>query len=190
MIDLSHIPPSDDPQVVKYADTTRWLTVCDRRARDLGLHAAEPRSVLDIATGAGYFPFVCRGYGHRVTATDRARRDRFYRDVTAALGIDVIDDDVSPFRPLRVDGTFDVITSFMITFNGHRSPNLWGVAEWRYFIDDLEQRLNPGGVIALQLNREPNGQTYPPGVVGLLRRRGAEIDRHRVTIRRSTPGEP
>lgn len=184
MIDLSHIPPSDDPQVVKYSDAARWLAVCERRALELGLDRSPPRRVLDIATGAGYFPFVCRGYGHTVTATDRVRRDRFYRDVTAALGIDVIDDDVLSFRPLRVPGTFDVITSFMITFNGHRSPSVWGVAEWRYFLDDLETHLAPQGVIELQFNREPDGSCYPPGVVGLLHRRGATIDRHRVRIRR------
>lgn len=176
MIDLSSVPPPSDPQVAKYLDAGHWLAVAERRLRDLSLPPAS--RILDIGTGCGYFPFVARAHGHEVTAIDRVGRDPFYCDVTALLGIDVIERDVLPLTPLGIAGEFDAITAYMITFNGHRVKP-WGVAEWRFFLDDMP----PARVIHLELNREPDGTIYPPGVRELFLSRGATIDKHRVTFR-------
>lgn len=183
MIDLSHIAPPDDPDVEKYTDAAAWIARCERRAAAIGLDQRPPRRVLDIATGCGYFPFVCRGHGHSVTATDRPTRCQYFRDVTEALGVDVIEDEVRPFTPLRIDGEHDVITSYMITFNGHRSPALWDVAEWRYLLDNLDEHLAPGGMIMLELNREPSGRCYSPHLRRFFHERG-QLERHRLLIRK------
>lgn len=183
MIDLSHIAPPTDPDVTKYIDAAKWIARCEDRASALGLDHCEPRRVLDIATGCGYFPFVCRAHGHSVTATDRPTRCQFYRDVTEALGINVIEDEVRPFVPMRLDGEFDVITSYMVTFNGHRSLAVWDVAEWRYFLDDITEHLAPGGTLVLELNREPSGRLYSPHLRRFFHERG-ELERHRLVIRR------
>lgn len=180
MIDLSHLPPPRDPQVAKYLDADRWLAVCERRLAALSLR---PRSrILDIGTGCGYFPFVARAAGHEVVALDCAGRDEFYRSVTAALGVEVVEHDVAPFTPLPALGTFDAITAYMVTFNGHRSQP-WGVEEWRFFVADCTMRLLDGGRLVLELNREPNGEIFPPGVAEMFRARGAAIAKHRVEIR-------
>ena len=135
MISLSAIPPSPDPQVAKYLDAERWLARCERRLEALDLR--RPSRILDIGTGCGYFPFVCRAHGHEVVAIDHPDRDPMYRAVTAALGIDVIDHEVTALQSLPSLGMFDAITAFMVTFNGHREPPLWGVDEWTFFLDDL-----------------------------------------------------
>ena len=62
---------------------------------------------------------------------------------------------VNAFQPLPDLGRkFDLITAFMICFNGHKSPALWGPEEWEFFLDDLETRLKPRGRIYLSFNRE------------------------------------
>ena len=173
MISLSVIPPSLDPQVAKYLDAERWLARCERRLRALGLR--RPSRILDIGTGCGYFPFVCRAHGHEVVAIDHPDRDPMYRDVTAALGIDVTDHAVTAREPLPSLGMFDAITAYMVTFNGHIVPPLWGVAEWAFLLDDLKSRLNPGGAIVLELNREPDGRCYTPALESLFASRGARF---------------
>lgn len=183
MIDLSHIPLPADPNIAKYADTAYWLGVCERRAVALGLDRSPTRRILDIGTGCGYFPLVCRGYGHSVVAIDCAAREPFFRDVTAALGVLVVPHDVAPLVPLPDLGTFDVITAYMVTFNGHETPALWDVAEWRYFLDDVRSRLAAGSVIAMELNREPNGRCFTPALRALFSEHQAEIDDYRVVIR-------
>ncbi len=183
MIDLSHIPLPADPNIAKYADVGYWIPVCEQRAQRLGLDRAPPRRILDIGTGCGYFPLVCRGYGHDVVAIDCAARHPFFRDVTQALGVAVIPHDVAPLVPLPPLDTFDVITAYMVTFNGHETPALWDAPEWRYFLGDMRSRLRPGGTIAMELNREPNGQCFTPALRQLFSEYGAEIDDYRVVLR-------
>ena len=74
------------------------------------------------------------------------------------------------------------VRAIMICFNGHKSETVWGSAEWRFFLDDLESRLRPGGRIQLQFNREINGEYFGQDVRRLFAERGAAIDSLRVTI--------
>lgn len=165
------------PSYAKYLDLDLWIPVNERRARAIGLHRGRSRRVLDIGTGCGFFPFVCAG--HRVVATDSAQRPTIYRDVTALLGVPVIDHDVRALEPLPDFGMFDVITAFMVTFNGHgQTP--WGADEWRFFISDMRSRLRPGGAIVLELNREPAplDACYTPALRAAFVELGAEITGH------------
>ncbi len=192
MIDLSAITPSPDPQVAKYLAAERWFTRCERRLD--ALHLRPGSRILDIGTGCGYFPFVCRARGHDVMALDHPDRDPMYRAVTEALDIDVIDHAVTALQPLPDMGIFDVITAFMVTFNGHVVSPLWGVAEWAYFLDDTLVRLNRSGALVLELNREPDGRCYTPELETLFASHGAHFTGpwphrtmrggHRVVIRR------
>lgn len=175
LVEQRHDGSTRGPSPQKYLIVNRWLRVCAERAVSLDLDTCPPLRVLDIGTGAGYFPLVCRALGHEVIATDWSGRDALYRDVAAATGLDVVDLDVSPCTPLGIVeavGRVDLISAYMITFNGHRVAP-WGVEEWSYFVDDCRAALRPGGRLVLELNREPDGRCYPDELGAWFRSIGA-----------------
>jgi len=77
---------------------------------------------------------------------------------------------------------FDVVTAHMICFNDHKTEQLWGPAEWKFFLEDMLRHLRPGARIHLEFNREFDGTWYTPELREYFASRGAEIDRHRVTL--------
>lgn len=173
----------------KYLDVGRWIRTNVERALSLGLDTSGPRRILDIGTGYGYFPYVCRTLGHDVVAIDRTKRPRQYREVTELLKVHVLDVDIEPRKSLQVPlmvHSFDVITAHMVTFNGHATDALWGVREWDYFLDDLYVRLAVGGSIAFELNNEPPDFTncYTDVLRAFFESRGARIDGHRLLFQR------
>lgn len=152
------------PRSTKYLDVYYWLRTCARRAVALDLDMRSPIRVLDIGTGAAYFPVICRALGHAIVPTDWSGRDDLYRDITKTLDVEVHDLNVEPMRPLRIAerfGEVDLVTAFMVTFNGHRHIP-WGVPEWQFFRDDVYASLRPGGRFVIELNREPDGRCYAP----------------------------
>ena len=49
----------------------------------------------------------------------------------------------------------------MICFNGHKSPNLWGIYEWSKFLNALiNNNLQTNGKIFLSFNLEENGEPF------------------------------
>ncbi len=126
---------------------------------------------------------MCRFLGHEVVAVDTYERPRMFRDVTDLLGLDVLDVHVTPFVPLPLPPpAYDIITSYMVTFNGHRTPNVWGVHEWRYLLGDLRTRLAPGGTMVFELNNEPPEYEtcYTPALRAFFEDSGAAISAHRL----------
>ena len=70
----------------------------------------------------------------------------------------------------------------MICFNGHKSPNLWGVKEWEFFLNDLETHLTPQGRICLGFNREKDGSLYTEELRQFLESRGARMFSDNVVL--------
>jgi hypothetical protein len=98
---------------------------------------------------------------------------------------------IRPFLPLPDLGKkFDLITGFMVCFNEHKQPGLWGVPEWNFFLDDLAEHLAPGSRVWLELNREYDGTCYTPELKQLFEQRGARIDNHRVQFAPLFEGSP
>jgi hypothetical protein len=54
----------------KYLDITAEMRRALYNAYELGLHRPPPRTVLDLGTGCGYFPYVCNYFGHTAVAVD------------------------------------------------------------------------------------------------------------------------
>ena len=167
----------------KYLQLSEWMARNLRRVRDLELDYGFRKRILDIGSGAGYFLHICRWLGHDVVGLDLDELPMF-GEMTRLLGIKRIVWRVQAFEALPDLGRkFDVITAFMICFNGHKSKQLWGPNEWRFFLDDLESRLNPGGRIRLGFNHENDGSLYTEELREFFENRGGEIDEHRVTFR-------
>ena len=50
----------------KYADILPWLKLNRERVQDLNLHRSEPKRVLDLGCGGGFFLFIAKNFGHSV----------------------------------------------------------------------------------------------------------------------------
>ena len=174
---------SDGYDSYKYFDKQLWLRSKMMRAVELGLDKSSQSSVLDLGCGAGYFLYCCKYLGHSVHGLDLPDYE-FYRDMIALFGISRTGFKVEPYKGLPDLGRrFDVITAHQICFNGHKTEKLWGVEEWDFFLDDLEENhLNPGGTIALEFNEEPVIGFYTKEVRKYFESRSTRIFRGRVII--------
>jgi SAM-dependent methyltransferase len=171
----------------KYLDLDRWIGINIRRIREIELDLARRKRILDLGCGAGYFLYVAQLLGHRGFGLDLDRISMF-AEVTSLLGVRRVIQRIQPFRPLPdLGGKFDLITAFMICFNGHRRPNLWGVTEWNFFLDDIAKHLAPRGRVWLELNRESDGTLYTPELKEFFQKRGAKIDEHKIMFNSGLP---
>lgn len=177
----------------KYWSLDRQLRKNVRRAYRLRLHRTPPGlRILDLGTGFGYFPLVCRHYGHHVLGTDLDDWAglHLYRDVTTLLGVERVVAPIVGGQPLPDLGRrFHLVTGFACLF--HRSPGRppWGAAEWEVFVEDLVARhLEPGGTLLLMLNRGPSGEPLDAASRRWFLARGAAIDSATVCLH--TPAQP
>jgi SAM-dependent methyltransferase len=170
-------PGADWP---KYLDLDRWIGVNIRRIRRLELDLARPKQILDLGCGAGYFLYIAQLLGHSGVGLDMDRLPMF-REITRLLGVRRVVQRIQASRPLPNFGQkFDVITAFMICFNNHKMPGLWGVPEWEFFLNDLAKYLKPRGRIWLELNQEYDGTFYTPQLKEFFQNRGAKIDEQKI----------
>ena len=108
-------------------------------------------SILDIASGFGYFPYICKEAGHKVTVTDVCEEwDDLCTQAREVLGlpkaIPFAYNDRN-FKPLPKIGKFDLITAFAC------SPHsFFSVDEWKLYIEDCKTHLNNKGKIYVEPN--------------------------------------
>jgi SAM-dependent methyltransferase len=180
-------PGADWP---KYLDLDRWIGVNIRRIRQLELDLARPKQILDLGCGAGYFLYIAQLLGHSGIGLDIDRLPMF-REITRLLGVRRVVQQIQAFRPLPNFGQkFDVITAFMICFNNHKMPGLWGVPEWEFFLDDLAKHLKPRGRVWLELNQEYDETFYTPQLKEFFQKRGAKIDEQKIIFNSSLHAPP
>lgn len=172
-------PGADWP---KYLDLDRWIGVNIKRIRQLELDVARPKQILDLGCGAGYLLYIAQLLGHSGVGLDMDRLPMF-REVTRLLGVHRVVQKIEAFRPLPKFGKkFDLITAFMICFNDHKMPGLWGVPQWEFFLDDLAKHLKPRGRVWLELNQEYDETFYTPELKEFFQKRGAKVDEQKVVF--------
>jgi SAM-dependent methyltransferase len=154
----------DPACAAKYAVPRQWILLNTLRAGDLGLHSSSGLRILDIGCGPAYFLAVSRALGHRpegVDAPESYMTPVERRVYSGLIRIQELTDKVNPllierYVPLPFpDGAYDLITAFWICFNRHRQKDEWGMAEWKYFVEDATRKLRPGGRLFLDLNENP-----------------------------------
>ncbi len=177
-----------EPGYSKYLEIERWMRVAVHWLHDAGLARERSCRVLDLGTGCGYFPYAAGRFGHRVRAIDLGG-NAFYDEMVALLGVDRVAYPITAGEPLPdLGGRFDLVTGFMICFNNHARDDLWGPAEWAFFLRDLTQRvLAPDGRVLLHFNPEPDGTHLPPAVECLFRGAGADVRGGVVRLRAPFP---
>src|SRR5262249_45609026 len=172
-------PGADWP---KYLDLDRWIGVNIRRIRQLELDLARPKRILDLGCGAAYFLYIALLLGHAGIGLDIDRLAMF-REITRLLGVRRVVQRIQAFRPLPNFGQkFDVVTAFMICFNNHKMPGLWGVPEWKFFLDDLKKHLKPRGRSWLELNQEYDEPSNTPQLKKFFRKRGATAAEQKIIL--------
>jgi SAM-dependent methyltransferase len=166
----------------KYLNLPLWMEKNLHRVRDLGLDAGRRHRILDLGCGAGYFLYICSRLGHDTLGLDIDEVPMF-GEMIALLGLTRVIGRVQPFVPLpRFDQPFDLVTAFMICFNGHKSPGLWRQEEWSFFLDDLATQLAPRGRICLGFNQEEDGHFYSEDLRRFFASRDAEFVGDRVIL--------
>ncbi|MEP6820713.1 MAG: methyltransferase domain-containing protein, partial [Chthoniobacterales bacterium] len=166
---------------VKYLDVERHLAANIHRVQDLGLHRSPPTDVLDIGCGGGFFLFVLKHLGHTGLGLDTEEIPLF-TSLVELLGVERKICTVRAFEPLPDLGRkFDWITSYSTAFHGSvGQPWRWGVAEWSFFLDDLQRHLKPGGRIFFGLNPAYDGAYYTPELLQFFLARNAHVERENV----------
>ncbi len=139
----------------KYLDTSYWIFENLKRIYHLNLHKKNSQLILDLGAGAGYFAYLCKKYGHNVTALDMDNNP-MYNSIIELLEINRINHKISFGRnlPLPEGLKFDLVTAFMICFNNHKEDNLWHLEEWDWFLKFLIKHLQLDGKIFLSFNEE------------------------------------
>src|SRR4030095_5323630 len=96
----------------KYADIEPWLQLNRERVQDLNLHRSEPKRVLDLGCGGGFFLFILKNLGHSVVGLDSACV-LLFGDLLELLGVRRVVYKIDALEPLPDLGQqFDWITAF------------------------------------------------------------------------------
>src|SRR5215813_1008110 len=165
----------------KYADIGPWLRLNRERVQDLKLQRSEPKRVLDLGCGGGFFLFIARNLGHSVLGLD-IEHVPLFGELLDLFKVPRVVWRISAFEPLPDLGKkFDWITAFSTNFYlFHPSKERWGTAEWEFFLRDLQQHLTPDGKVFFGLNPLYDGDYYTPEVRDLFISRGADVERERI----------
>lgn len=187
MLDIQNRYASSPVQIAKYADIKTYMKLNIERVQDLGLHRSSPQEILDLGCGGGFFLYICQQLGHRCLGMDMEWYPVF-TDLLNLFGVERKVWEIRAFEPLPDPGRqFDWITAFSTGFNRVKKKP-WRVAEWEYFLDDLDKHLKPNGKVFLALNPEGRGgQYYDNELRKFFESRGAEIERERIFFRNRRP---
>jgi SAM-dependent methyltransferase len=156
--DLRHKYPyrPGSPQINRFEDVVYWIDINVERAQDLWLDRAPPLRILDIGSGAGYFLYVCKHFGHDVLGFD-TDNEPLFRATIALLNVPRVIGQVDRQTPLPdLGGKFDLVTAHRICF--HRIGKVrdrveWSAADWKFFINDVRTNLlTQRGRILLDFN--------------------------------------
>ena len=172
---------SSSEHYAKYLDLERYLKLNIERVQQLKLQRSPPQDVLDLGCGGGFFLFILQHYGHRCLGLDI---DEFplFTDLTQLFGVPRKVWTIKAFEPLPDLGRkFDWITAFSTAFHGKGEQSWqWGVEEWKFFLDDLNRHLKPGGRIFFGLNPSYAGEYYTPEIAQAFSRAAARKSNARL----------
>lgn len=164
------------PYRFKFLDVKTFLPMNISRAHSIGLHESKGLDILDLGTGTGFFPVVCKYYGHNAIALDR-NGNQVFEDVTKWLDVDRRTWYIMPFHAIPYQGQrFDLVTAFMVNFDRLGTPDRrpWTTKEWDFFLFDLAcNHLKDGGRVVLLLNERT---LKVPSVMEHFAKKGAHVD--------------
>ena len=150
------------PGYSKYLEAAPHIARAIVNAKKLNLDKQHALNILDIGSGAAYFPFVCNFYGHKAMAMD-LDSNQMYNQLKKLLNVSCKTHRIEAFQSLpEMDQKFDLTTGFQTLFD---QPNdiPWGRKEWTFFLDDISKNLKPNGKLYIGLN------TFKPEKTSILK---------------------
>lgn len=123
-------------------------------AHNLDLHNTKNKTLIDFGTGAGWFPYICKMYGHICIGTDVIGRPN-YQPIYDFFNIKVIGDLIYSKQPINVDQKFDHIVSLRSFFPNR--PRVWELDDWKFFFNDIQRLLKDNGSLYLGCNSGKRG---------------------------------
>ena len=152
------------PQINRFEDVVYWIEINVERAQDVWLDRSPSLSILDLGSGAGYFLYVCKHFGHDVVGFD-TDAEPLFAATTELLGVQRVIGRIERQTPLPDFGRkFDLVTAHRICF--HRIGKVrdgveWSIADWKFFLDDVRSRLlNENGRLLLDFNPRADGSSF------------------------------
>lgn len=120
---------------------------------DLELHKETGLRILDIGTGVGLFPWLCKLEGHYCESTFYDYFE-FYKDAWHTLDINApffLEIKCNQAWELPQSSKYDVICAMRTVFD--RYPQDWSVSSWLSFFKGADQHLNLNGKLLIKTNR-------------------------------------
>ena len=157
--------------VSTYGETGKYILRIDEFLREkmdcfaaMELEKQDNRLILDIGAGVGYFPWMCRKFGHRCDFTD-CNPPKFYRLVWLEMGLGQHQElCISGGKRFELPYNYDIITSHRTVFDMFAYP--WHVEEYRYFLKNCAEYLNDDGFVFIKTNLSDHHLHRPhPAVV-------------------------
>jgi len=183
------------PQINRFEDVVYWIDINLERAQDLWLDRAAPLRILDLGSGAGYFLYVCKHFGHDVLGFDTDTEPLFHA-TTELLGVRRVIGRIERLTPLPdLGGKFDLVAGHRICF--HRIGKVrdgleWSLADWEFFINDIRSRvLTENGRLLLDFNPRPDGSSFfTPELRKFFLGQGARIFRSKALLAKDPNDRP
>lgn len=166
---INNVGVSSDNRYMVHAEDTikeqlQW-------AHSLKLHETAPLDILEIGTGAGFFPFIGGIYGHNVVSCDDRYPGSWWEEGYQLLNIDPINYFI--YKNTSVNNTFkrkfDMIVSFRSTIgtSTYVDPpddgvDVWNIDEWLFFFKDCSKNLlkSSESFMFFQCNKGGNLRPY------------------------------
>jgi len=189
----------EDPEcAAKYTDFSFWLRQNVIHVLKLRLDRKGPIKILDLGCGAGYFLSITKYFGHNSHGLDTSNKllteieSVVFNGINKLLNNKVKRITISPFKKTPIESRYDLITGFLVTFNNHKKNNEWSKPEWEYFIEDIKDKLNDGGLIYMELNenRERYGKLlyYDKDTFNYFKKSG-KVDKNQIIIMKDIKDE-
>lgn len=135
-IQAKHLAKRTREGGLKWFDLAHYLKLRYEYVVELGLDQGPPLQILDIGCGPGHFGYVCQYFGHEFTGLDVPDAD-IYTDLTQLFGVKRIVEAVQPATPLPPTPKVDLVTAFHALFFRKKGKQLFTLAEWQFFMEDL-----------------------------------------------------
>lgn len=118
-------------------------------AHYLNLHQSKNKKLLDIGTGVGWFPYICKLYNHTCLGTDIENR-KDYDPVYKLLDIKIKEVLVYSQQKIDINDKFDYIVSLR-SFIGSR-PTAFNLEDWKFFLTNMNEHILDNGGLYLGCN--------------------------------------